>query len=73
MRLYFKSDLCENIFGWDCFKEYYPNILTEGVPVKLINDLYYITKNNTIVHDTQFFSEEEVRNYCILTEENINV
>lgn len=73
MQLYFKADLCENIFGWDSFKEYYPNILTKGVTVKLIDDLYYIIKDNKIIHDTQFFTQEEVKNYCIIKEEETDV
>ena len=73
MRLYFKSDLCENIFGWECFKKRYPNILIEGVPVKLIKGLYYVTKDNIIVHDSQFFTEKEVKDYCIVKEEDTDV
>lgn len=69
MKLYFKKDLCENIFGWDCFLKYYPKLLVEGVEVVLKNSKYYITINNEIVHDTQFFTKEEVKDYCILKEE----
>lgn len=67
-RLFFKPVICQNIFGWDNFVEYYPKLLEEGLPVKLINDRYYVFIDNVVVNDGQFFTQEEVKLYCILHE-----
>lgn len=67
-KLYFKPKICQNIFGWSQFKKLYPDILNDGIEVKLMNDLYYVIKDNVVVNDTQFFTQEEVKEYCILHE-----
>ena len=51
-----------HVFGADCFVEDFPVLLTEkGVPVKKINEFYYIIDDQgNIIHNTCFFSDEEM-------------
>lgn len=53
-----------NVLGADCFIEQFPTLFTIGIQVcKLSNGLYYIVKDNKIVHDSSFFSQEEIDNH----------
>lgn len=49
------------VFGADCFIKHFPEILTTGVDVALIQGRCYVIRDNKIVHDTTFFTVEEMK------------
>lgn len=54
------GDNFQAVFGADSFIENFPEIATTGIEVVKINSYYYVVKNNKIVHDSAFFTEEEL-------------
>jgi hypothetical protein len=55
------------VFGADDFLRHFPQLESIGVSVYFDDQFYYITENNKIVHDTAFFSQEEVDNCLTLS------
>ncbi|HET8688478.1 MAG TPA: hypothetical protein VFM18_17845 [Methanosarcina sp.] len=51
----------DNVFGADCFLECFPELLTTGVEVRRHNDFYYVFRDGKFVHDSSFFTEEEMQ------------
>lgn len=54
------------VFGADCFIENFPRIEIDGIYVKFMNGRYYVVENGKPVHDTSFFTEEEMEHLIIL-------
>lgn len=48
------------VFGADDFIKNFPEIMTTGVDVKKIGDYYYVMVDGKPVHDSAFFSQEEL-------------
>lgn len=48
------------VFGADDFLKNFPEISTTGIDLKKIGDYYYVMKNAKPVHDSAFFSQEEL-------------
>lgn len=51
-----------NVFGADSFIQHWPEILTTGIEVQKYGSLYYVMADGKQVHDSAFFSEEEITN-----------
>ena len=66
IKLSFNPITCHQIFGWDCLKELYPDLLNTGLEVIEEDHLYYVIKGGKIVNDTQFFTKPEVKKHCYL-------
>jgi hypothetical protein len=50
------------VFGADDFIQHFPEVLTSGIEVeKQDDDFFYVMSGGRKVHDTAFFSEEEMR------------
>lgn len=57
VRIKNERDFRAGVFGGDCFVEYWPNLLTEGMEVeKHENGFWYIVGGN----DSSFFTEEDL-------------
>lgn len=50
------------VFGADSFIQHWPEILTTGIEVQKDGSLYYVMVDGKQVHDSAFFSEEELTN-----------
>lgn len=55
-----------NVFGADCFLEYWPEIKTTGIEVQLFpawgnTEHYYVMRDGKKVNDTAFFSLKEMQ------------
>lgn len=56
-----KEAFLNRVFGADSFLEYWPEIMTEGVPLRRIGDYYYIIDDNgKPVSDTAIFNDKEM-------------
>lgn len=53
------------VFGADCFLSHFPSIQTTGVCVRKCGEFYYIVEDGTIVGDTYFFSEAELKYFSV--------
>lgn len=54
------------VFGADCFVKNFPKIELDGIEVKLIGEEYYVIENGKPVHDTAFFTKEEMKHLTII-------
>ena len=55
------EDTFHTVFGADCFLKQFPTLFTTGVQVcKLSNGFNYTVRDNKVVHDSSFFSDEEI-------------
>lgn len=52
----------QNVLGADEFIEYFPEIITTGVELMVMNNRYYIMKNGRVWHELFFFIREEMTN-----------
>ena len=55
-----------NVFGADCFLEYWPEIKTTGIEVQLFpawenTERYYVMREGRKVNDSAFFSLKEMQ------------
>lgn len=58
-----------NVFGADDLLRYFPELNSEGVEVRLLEDgFYYIFKQGKQQGDSCFFSQEEIDNYMIVVD-----
>lgn len=49
------------VFGADCFVEYFPEIRSTGIEIKQFGNRWYVMNTDgKRVHDTCFFTEEEM-------------
>ncbi len=49
------------VFDSESFLEHFPEMLTTGIDVEKMDDgFFYVMKNGRAVHDTAFFSQEEM-------------
>lgn len=56
------NDNFSDVFGADDMLKHWPEITSTGVEVREIRGLYYIIENGKVVHDSAFFSQDELDN-----------
>lgn len=55
------------VFGADSIVHNFPRIEIDGIEVQLYGNLYYVIDDTgSIVHDSAFFTEEEMKHLIVL-------
>jgi hypothetical protein len=49
------------VFGAECFLKNYPELHTVGVEVRKYDRQWFIIKDEKVVHDTAFFTWDEIQ------------
>ncbi|WPK18651.1 hypothetical protein [Salmonella phage SD-1_S14] len=55
------------VFGADCIVQNFPRIEIDGIDVQQYGNLYYVVdETGSIVHDSAFFTKEEMQHLIVL-------